>query len=215
MRNDLFEKLINKSITKEELAKKIIDNPDMIPTILDGVQSPKASIRYGCASALKLVSEEKPEKLYSYMDFFIQLLNSKYRILTWVGIIIIANLSEVDTANKFDKIFNKYYSFLNDDYMVTVANVVSNSGKIAKAKPHLSQKISKELLKVENISTTPHLTDECKNVIIEKTIKSFDMYYNLIQNKDEVISFVKRQLNNSRKTVRIKAEFFLKKWHEK
>jgi len=213
MRNDLFEKLLNKSITKEELAQITVKNPKLIPTILDGVHSSKASIRYGCASVLKLISEEKPEKLYQYMDFFIQLLDSKYRILTWIGIVIIANLSVIDKENKFEKIFTKYYSFLDNEYMVTVANVVGNSGKIAIAKPYLSQKISNELLKVENISTTPHLSNECKNVIIEKTIKSFDMYYNSIHNKEEIISFVTRQLKNSRKSVRTEAEKFLKKWN--
>lgn len=212
MKNDLFEKLLDKSMTKEELAQKIIENPNLVSTILDGVNSPKASIRYGCASALKFISEKKPEILYAHMDFFFKLLDSEYRILTWIAIIIIANLSEVDTENKFDKIFEKYYSFLNDEYMVTVANVVGNSGKIAKAKPHLSQKISNELLKVENISTTPHLTKECKNVIIQKTIKSFDTYFQSIQNKDEIISFVTRQLKNTRKTARAEAERFLKKW---
>jgi hypothetical protein len=125
---------------------------------------------------------------------------------------VIANLTEVDIENKFDTIFDKYYSFLNDEYMVTVANIVGNSAKIAKAKPHLSQKITNELLKVENISTSPHLTKECKNVIVEKAILSFDMYFDQIQNKDDVTSFVRRQLNNTRKTARTKAEDFLKKW---
>jgi hypothetical protein len=212
MENDVLEQLANKSITKEDLAEKVKEDFDLLPEIFKGVSSPKAAIRYGCASTLKLVSEEKPEQLYPYMDFFVQMLDSKYRILTWVAMAVIADLTKVDTENKFDTIFDKYYSFLNDEYMVTVANVVGNSGKIAKAKPHLTRKITNELLTVEKIHTTPHLTQECKNVIVEKTILSFDMYFDQIQNKDEVISFVRRQLNNARKTARTKAEKFLKKW---
>ena len=55
------------------------------------------------------LSEERPEQLYPYMDFFITLLDSKYRILTWNAIGIIANLTQVDKENKFDVIFEKYY----------------------------------------------------------------------------------------------------------
>jgi len=208
---NILQEIENKKYTKEELANKIKNNYDLLPEIINGVSSPKASVRYGCGNVLKILSEEDPEKLYPYMDFFIELLDSNYRILTWIAMAVIANLTEVDTDNKFDIIFDKYYNFLNSDYMVTVANVVGNSGKIAKAKPHLAGKITNVLLNVEKIKTTPHLTNECRNVIIEQAISSFDDYYDQIQNKDEVLSFVKRQLNNSRKTAKIKAEKFIKK----
>jgi hypothetical protein len=96
--------------------------------------------------------------------------------------------------------------------MVTVANIAGNSAKIALAKPYLVQKITSELLKVENISMTPHLTAECKRVIAEKAIESFDVFFDKIQNKDEVVSFVKRNKNSSRKSLKAKAASFLKKW---
>ena len=213
MKHDLLGKLVDKSITKEELFKKIKQNFDLLPEIIDGVSSGKAAIRYGCGKVLMDLSEEYPDKLYPYMDFFIKLLSSKYRILTWQAMFIIANLTKVDKNKKFDSIFDKYYSFLNDEYMITVANVVGHSGKIALAKPHLIPKITKELLKVENIKTTPHLTDECKKVIAEKAIQSIDMFFPQIENKDEVISFVKKHAASSRKTLKTKSEEFLNKWN--
>lgn len=158
------------------------------------------------------LSEEYPEKLYPYIDSFINLLDSKYRILTWNAIAIIANLAKVDTDKKFDAIFHKYYRFLNDEYMVTVANVAGHSGKIALAKPHLINKITDELLKVENISTTPHLTEECKRVIAEKIIKSFNLFFDKIDHKEKVISFIERHLDSPRKTLKKEAETFLRKW---
>ena len=212
MENELLLKLVDKSITKEELFEKLKQNIDLLPVIINGVSSSKAAIRYSCAKILNDLSEEQPEKLYPHMDFFIKLLDSKYRILTWNAMIIIANLTKVDTENKFDSIFDKYYSFINNEYMVTVANVVGNSGKIALAKPHLTQKITNELLKVENISTTPHLTEECKRVIAQHAIRSFDLYFDQIEQKDKVISFVKKRLNDPRKKLKTDAEEFLKKW---
>jgi hypothetical protein len=206
-----LHKLENKSITKKELLQKVEQNSDLLPEILNGVYSPKASIRYGCANVLMDLSETHSEKLYPFIDSFITLLDSKYRILTWNAMAIIANLAKVDKDNRIDSIFEKYYSFLNDEYMVTVANVVGNSAKIASAKPYMIKKITDELLKVENISLTPHLTEECRRVIIEKAVQFFSSFFDKIEQKEKVVSFAKRQVNSSRRTLSETAKEFLTK----
>jgi hypothetical protein len=212
MENGFLQKLADKSITKEELLKQVKLDFSLLPIILKGVSSKKAAIRYGCAKVLIDLSEEYPQQLYPCMDFFVDLLDSEYRILTWNAMAVIANLTKVDKAGKFDAVFDKYYSFINDAYMVTVANLVGNSGMIAVAKPHLSEKIASELLKVEHILTTPHLTEECKRVIAEHAIKSFSMFFDQVEQKDKVIAFVERQLKSPRKSLRDKAENFLRKY---
>jgi len=212
MDNEFLQKLVDKSMTKQELLQKVKLDFNLLPTVLKGFSSSKAAIRYGCAKVIMDLSEEHPERLYLHMDFFVDLLDSKHRILTWNAMAIIANLAKVDKDKKFDAIFDKYYSFINDEHMVTVANVVGHSGKIALAKPHLVDKVTDELLKVENISTTPHLTEECKRVIAEKTIKSFYLFFDKIKQKEKVTSFVKNHLNSPRKTLRRAAENFLDKW---
>jgi len=199
-------------MTKEHLLDRVRQDFSLIPFLLDGVGSSTAAVRYGCAKVLMDLSEEHPEKLYPYFDSFINLLDSKYRILTWNAFAIIANLTQVDTDKKFDAIFDKYYSFLENDYMVTVANVVGNSGKIALAKPYLITKITDELLKVQDICTSPHLTEECKRVIAQHAIKTLDLFFDRIDQKERVISFVKVHLDSSRKKLRTAAENFLKKW---
>src|SRR4030067_2803856 len=136
MEHDLLRKLADKSITEEELLEAVESDFEVVPRVVVGVSSSKAAIRYGCAKVLVDLSVEYPEKLYSCMDFFISLLDSKYRILVWNALAAIANLCAVDVDNKFDATFDKYYGFLNDEYLVTVANVVGNSAKIALAKPY-------------------------------------------------------------------------------
>lgn len=212
MENELLKKLATETLTKDELRRKVEHDFSLLPTLLTGLSSPKAAIRYGCAKILMDLSAEYPEKLYPYMDTFVGLLDSKYRILTWNAMAIIANLAKVDKEQKFDAVFGKYYSFLNDEYMVTVANVVGNSGKIALAKPYLVPKITEKLLTVENLSVTPHLTDECKRVIAEHAIGAFDLFFDKVKQKEKVLAFVERQLKSSRRTLRVQAENFLKKW---
>jgi len=213
MENKLLEKLVDKSISKEQLAGKVKNNFDLLPEIVDGMNSSKAAIRYGCGKVLMDLSEEHPEKIYPHWDSFVELLNSKYRILIWQSMAIIANLTKADKENKFETIFDKYYGLIDNDYMVTVANVIGNSRKIVLAKPYLLQRITNEMLKVENISITPHLTEECKRVIVEKTIQSFDMFFDKIEQKDKIISFVEKHVNSSRKALKDEANNFLKKWN--
>lgn len=145
-------------ITKKELIKKVEHNFALLPDLIMGVLSLKAQIRYGCAKVLMDLSEKYAEKICPHMASFTNLLDSKYRILTWNAMAIIANLAKVDKDKKFDAIFDKYCAFLNDTFMVTVANAVRNSAKIALAKPYLIQKTTNELLKVASISTTPYMT---------------------------------------------------------
>ena len=212
MENELLKKLAAKTLTKDELRRKVEHDFSLLPTLLTGLSSPKAAIRYGCAKILMDLSAEYPEKLYPYIDTFVALLGSTYRILTWNAMAIIANLAKVDKEQKFDAVFDRYYSFLNEEYMVTVANVVGNSGKIALAKPYLIPKITEKLLTVENLSVTPHLTDECKRVIAEAAIGAFDLFFDKVEQKEKVLAFVERELNSSRKHLCVQAESFLKKW---
>jgi len=204
--------LVDKTITKEELLNRVKRDFSLLPLLLKGLDSSKVAVRYGCAKVLMDLSDEHPEKLYPHFGSFIELLDSRYRILTWNALTIIANLTPVDADKKFDAVFGKYYSLLNNDYMVTVANVVGNSGKIANAKPYLIPEITDELLKVQELSTGPHLTEECRRVIAQQAIKSFDLFFDKIDQKETVISFVKACLDSSRKKLRTTAENFLEKW---
>ena len=211
MESNLLQKLGSKEITKSQLYQQVEKNFGLLPELVEGTSSSKASVRYGCGSVLMDLSEKYPQKLYPYMDEFVGLLDSKYRILTWNAMAIIANLTSVDADRKFDAVFDKYYGFLNDEYMVTVANVVGNSAKIANAKPYLAKKITAELLKVENLSLTPHLTEECKRVIAESAIRTFNAYFDLIEDKELVLAFARKHQDSSRISLRKEAQNILKR----
>jgi hypothetical protein len=209
--DELLRRIESKSITSEELLQEVKRDSNVVATIIEGTHSPKPGIRYGCSKALMDLSGEYPERLYPFMDSFTALLESKYRIIVWNTLAIIANLANVDENKRFDGIFERYYSFLDDPYMVTVANTVGNSVKIALAKPYLINKIVDELLRIENIAVTPHLTEECKRVIAEKVVESFDILFDKIRDKDRVVHYVKGHVGSSRKTLKLKAESFLQK----
>lgn len=192
----------------EYVAKKVMDNPDLIKELFKGISSANSRTRFGSAKTLKIISEKNPRKLYPRMDFFVNLLDSKNTILKWIAIDIMANLTAVDTRNEFNRIFEKFYSCLYEGSLITAGHIVDNSGKIALAKPELQSKITEQLMKAEEV---PVPTSECRNILLGKAINAFNIYFNQIEDKDKVISFVKRQLNNSRNATKTKAEKFLRK----
>lgn len=211
MYDEVLKNLGNKKLTKGKLHQMVEHNFELLPVLVEGMYSQKANIRYGSGKILMDLSEKYPEKLYPHIESIFRLLDSKYRIIIWNAMAIIANITPVDTEKKFDTVFNKYSSFLKDEYMITVANTIENLGKIAKAKPYLIQKITKEILEVENIKLTPHLTEECKKVIAEKAIGSFELFFENIEEKKKVLAFVEKQVESSRKSLRSKAAEFVKK----
>jgi hypothetical protein len=209
---DLLQKLNSKEITKTQLLERVEADFGLVPVLLKGTSSAQASVRYGCGSVLVDLTENYPDKLYPYLDNFIALLDSKHRILTWNAMAAIANLTVVDGKCKFDVIFDKYYNFVGNEYMVTLSNLVVNSAKIASNKPYLAEKITPELLKVQNLKVTPHLTDECKLVIAEQTLKTFETFFDQVKDKEQVLAFDQKYVNSSRASLRDAAQRFRKKW---
>ena len=212
MGDTLVERLADKSMSTAELKESVLRNPALLSEVLVGVNASKAAVRYGCSKVLLELSEDSPDLLYPHMDFFVHLLDSKYRILTWNALTIIARLTGVDTKKKFDEIVEKYFGFFHDDYMVTVATVVENAGTIARAKPYLIPKITKELLKVGELKTGKHLTAECRLVIAEKAIDSLTMFFDQVTNKQDVLSFVEQWTTSRRRPLREKARRFMNQW---
>jgi len=198
--------LEKKDADAEHIAQKVIEHSELLPELLSGFSSTNPRIRFGSAKVLRTISEHHPKLLYSRMSFFVDLLDSHNNILKWNAIDIIANLTMVDSHNKFNRLFKKFYSHLYDGSLITAGHIVDHSGKIALCKPELRDKITNELLKVEEL---PLPTSECKQILIGHSINAFQVCYDKIRNTDKIVSFAKRQLKSSRHATKAKAERFL------
>jgi len=206
--SQLLQRLAEKEADKEEIASKAIRNPELLTQIIDGLSADKARVKYGCAKILRIVSDQAPELLYPRFGFFADLLDSDNNILQWEGIYVIANLAGVDTEDRIEAIFDAYFEPIPGPTLITAANVIAGAAKIASAKPQLTERITKEILKVENAQ---YKTTECRNVALGHAIKAFDQFFDQIKDREQVTAFVRRQLENTRNATRKKAEVFLKK----
>lgn len=201
--------LAKKEIKAEFIAMKVIKNPKLLLEVLSGFLSAVADIKFKSAKVLVLISKEKPELLYPYFYFFAKQLVNKNNILKWNAIDVIASLTVVDTENKFDKLYKKFYGMLYEGNLITANHVIAGSTVIVTSKPYLEDKITKEILHAKAI---PLPTEECRNILKGNAIKTFERYFYQIKRKDEIIDFVRKEVNNTRNAMKKKAKRFLKKF---
>ena len=205
------EDFCKKRVSIESIIQEVVKDKDLLLETVKGISSDRADMKFKCGKVIRTLSEEKPVIVYPYWDFFKELLASDNTFIKSIGMAIIANLTKVDTKNKFVDIFNEYYDLLNDKSMITAANLAGYSGMIAKAKPDLQNNITTKLLEIDKT----HHSTECKNIIKGKAILSFNEYFDQSENKQMILEFVKCELKNGRAATKKKAEKFLKKWDKK
>lgn len=192
----------------QQLARKAINSPRLLSEIMAGLNEDAARIKFGCAKALRIVSHQRPDRLYPHLDFFVRLLEHPNKILQWEAAGVLSQLARVDTEDKFAAIFEQYFSPIPGPVMITAANVIRGGARIARAKPELADRIAAEVLRV---AKARYKTPECRNVAIGHAILALGEFFHLIRNPAPVVQFVRRQLRNPRPATRKKAEQFLKR----
>jgi hypothetical protein len=196
--------LNNKNIYIKAVAKKAVKNDELMATLLDSLWSKNETIRYNCHKVLFLLTQEQPQTLYSKWDYFEEFLESDNTYHKLSAVLLLANLTQIDKDNKFDRLFDRYYDLLDDKSFITAAYVAGASGKIARAKPRLRTRITNRLL---NIDETHH-NPEHKDLVKASIIEAFEEYIGQTRNKKRIVDFVQQQLScRSPKTKKAAKEF--------
>ena len=186
------------------LAEKVVE-AEKISEALEGILSKKDETRSNSYKILLHISEENPEILYPKYDYLANLLDSANHYHRYISINLLANLAMVDVENKFEVVFEKYLSNLDGDRTMVAGQAALNAGKIAKAKPNLQTKITKRLLNVEKTHKGKQI-DLIKAYVIE----AFKEYFADYSNKNEILDFVKAQLDSKSPKTRKLSKKFLK-----
>jgi hypothetical protein len=196
--------LNNKNINIKAVAKKAVKNDELMATLLDSLWSKNETIRYNCHKVLFLLTQEQPQTLYSKWDYFEEFLESDNTYHKLSAVLLLANLTQIDKDNKFERLFDRYYDLLDDKSFITAAYVAGASGKIARAKPRLRTRITNRLLNIDKTHHNPERKDLVKASIIE----AFEEYIGQTRDKKRIVDFVQQQLNcRSPKTKKAAKEF--------
>ena len=197
-------------VTAKKLAKKTIKDKELLLELLQGILSKEDKTRYTSFRALMNICEEQPELLYLHWDHFVDLLDREDTHSKYIGSYLIASLAAVDRDNKFEEIFDKYFSMLDDKSIIPAAHVARNSGKIVIAKPELEPKITERLLSIDATSHEPGH----KELIKSEAIVAFNEYFEIARDKKKIIEFVKQQAKSKGPKARKAAKKFLETWAE-
>lgn len=204
----LQEEFAKRADNAEQLAEVAAGGTALLPGVLRAVSSSEAAVRFKSIKVLKLVSETNPETLYPHFGFFAELLDGGNSILRWNAIDILANLAAADGGNRFGSLFRKVYGLLDEGGLITAAHIVDGSARIVAARPGLEQRVTKELLRVEEIALP---TEECRNILRGKVVTAFGQYIGQSRHSGPMLSFAEGLLTCTRPATRKKAEEFLKR----
>lgn len=202
--------LNTKNIDVENLAREATLNKEFISELLKGVINKSELIRFNSSNVLKVISQKNPETIYPKFDYFVEMLGSSNAYHQCCAIELIANLACSDPKNKFENVFNKFFDILKNEKTIPSAYLARNSGKIALTKPDLRKKITNKLLSIDVLHKGKQI-----ELIKSHVIASLNQYFEFMENKHDIIKFVKNQLNSQSPKTKKAAQAFLKKWNLK
>ena len=122
---------------QEEVAANALKDSRLLSDLWRDCSHNDREYRYNCFKALYLVSEDRPFTLDPRWEFFEGMLKSDSSTSNFQAIHILANLLRVDSEGKFEKVFDRFFSFLDGDELIPASHVAYVSHKIVRAKPEL------------------------------------------------------------------------------
>ena len=207
----IFEKIKEKTTT-DEFVDMVSSNHTMIPVLFEIIHLDKGTQKFYCEKIIRKLSELSPELIYPYFNDVVQMVESENKFVKWGGIITLTNLLSEDHEGRFRQVFDSFYNLIDSEVMVTAVNIINNTWKIVEYYPDLETQITDKLLSIESNAYMHKgkISSECKNIVLGAVINCFGTYYAISDRKLEIIAFVKRRKNNTRKKVAKAAVEFLK-----
>ena len=209
------ESVLNRLKTKPDLnlfVAEVIRNAAILPVLFEIVLTETSGIKYTCSKIIRMVSEQKPELVYSYFENVALCLRHPNSFIKWDGILALSNLAAVDREDKFGAIYEDYFGLIRDPQMITASNVIGNAWKIVFARPEWENDITARLLEVPGIMYMykGEPSPECNRIVCGHVLACFGHYFERSASQAAMIRFAEGQLGNSRKAVAKSAEKFLK-----
>jgi hypothetical protein len=191
----------------DALAKMVAGNSEAVKLVIDGLTSPVETYRYNCNRAIVKVAETAPRDVYPYWDYLVELLGSSNTYHRCSAINLLPHLIPADGESRFDGIFEKLFSRLDDDSVIPPCYVARNCPVMARHRPDLLRRIVTELLAIEGTHHKPGRKDLIKADII----LALDQLYDGVEDRSDALRFVEAQLDCSSPKARKAARAFLEK----
>ncbi len=204
-----LQTLMQSDASLETIADTAIVDDDLLEDLLKALapESRDEDARYTAHRTLVLLGERYPERLYGRWDYFAGLLRAGRAHPKYNAVYILANLTRVDAEHRFEDVFRDYFDLLDDESVVVAAHTAANAGKITKYRPDLRHRITCELLNTGG----SRLLSERRGLVNAYAIQAISEYFDGIEDRTEIVAFVRSQADSSSPKTRKIAKEFLRK----
>ncbi len=196
--------LTSKKMDIDYMVGVALSEKDLLHDLMEGLLSKDDTTRRNCFEILLQISKQEPAALYEKWDFFVELLSRSNNYSKYIAVYILAQLTAVDTSNKFISIFDDYFALLGGTRAMISSHVALNSAVIAHNKPDMLPGIVDILLDVENIHQGKQV-----ELIKSYTIQALQEIYPEYSDKKRIEEFVKSNLDSKSPKTREAAKSFL------
>jgi hypothetical protein len=193
--------LTNQIYDPARLATMVLDDPSLLQELLEGVTpDPKPEARRGnCSKALLWLAEHNPQTLLPHWGHFADLLLSDNGYSIYVALYVVASLSGLVSEEEFRTAYPDILHVLHDKRTMVAGHSALNAGKIALARPEVSDDVIEHLLQVKT------------GLVSAYVIEALDSLYDHAQNKPAILAYVRSQAGSNSPKSRKLAAVFLKR----
>ncbi|HLC02272.1 MAG TPA: hypothetical protein VJK02_04500 [Anaerolineales bacterium] len=183
---------------------------DGVSTLLRAISPENTNEKSRSAAFKKLlgVAKRSPATLLPRWNELTRLLRSRKAFSRYPAVHIIAALVPADRQLRFERIFNPYFSLLDDEAISVAAHVALLAGGIATARPALQSRITKRLLGIDQTHFEPGRRDLVKSYALQ----AFDKYIDRVTNPKAILAFAAELSQSKSPSARKAAKAFLVKW---
>jgi len=116
-----------------------------VKQLIAGLDAGNRRIENGCAELTSLLSEDKPELLYPFVDVFVTNLESKEKVIRWEAVCTLGNLASVDEQGVIPKQLPTLIGALTASSIVLQGHAGRALAKVAIAQPQTANRIFEAL----------------------------------------------------------------------
>ena len=188
----------------EPIKKMCLDHAPFRDELVDNLAEKNETLRYNSFLVLNAIAEDQPELLYSYWDTFVVYLKSEKVLQVLAGIELVSRLTAADTENRFEDIADDYFDLIHHPNVIPVRYLLLNCWRIGLSRTQYIPRIKNLIFSIDGIN------QEHIGLLKGDGIIAFSKLWELIEDKEKIIEFVKEQLDSdSPKTIK-EAKRFLK-----
>jgi hypothetical protein len=144
-------------------------------------------VYYHAFYVLDKLTQSYPQLLYSVWSEVVPLLKHPNSYHRNFGLVLLANLTQVDRKNRFVAVFTDYFALLNDPKFMTASCCVCNSAKIMRHQPQYRPAIIALLLDLNLLCDYP---DKQKALLMADVLQILDGIYLELPDHFEVDQFI-------------------------